>query len=70
MKLTKITSLLFIITLYNSVSFAETKEDCGSLLNADTGVKMYEKLKCKMGKDGDDNLGNKLKNLFKKKNKS
>ena len=67
MKLIKFLPLLFILTFLNSTSFAETKKDCGSIIKADTGVKMYEKWKCKMGKDGDGDFGKKLKNLFKKK---
>ena len=70
MKLLKLIPLLLLLSAINSISFAETKEDCGSVLNSDTGAKMYEKLKCKMGKEGDESLGNKLKNLFKKKDKS
>ena len=70
MKLLKLIPLFLLLTVFNSISFAETKEDCGSVIKADTGVKMYEKLKCKMGKDGDESFGNKLKNLFKKKDKS
>ena len=67
MKLLKFIPLLFILTLFNSISFAETKKDCGSILKADTGVKMYEKWKCKMVKGGDESFGKKIKNLFKKK---
>ena len=67
MKLAKFIPLLFIITLYSSVSLAESNKDCGSILKAGTGVKMYEKLKCKMSNNGDENFGKKLKNLFKKK---
>ena len=66
MKLLKLIPVLFIITLYNTNSFAETQKDCSSI-KADTGVKMYEKLKWKMGKENGDGLGKKLKNLFKKK---
>jgi hypothetical protein len=67
MRLIKFLPLLFILTLLNSASFAETKKDCGSILKSDTGVKMYEKWKCKMGKDGDGDFVKKFKNLFKKK---
>ena len=70
MKLLKLIPLLLLLSVFTSFSFAETKDDCGSVLKANTGAKMYEKLKCKMGKEGDESLGNKLKNLFKKKNKS
>ena len=66
MKLLKLIPLLFIITLYNTNSFAESKRDC-SEIKADTGVKVYEKLRCKMGKEEGEGLGKKLKNFFKKK---
>ena len=66
MKLLKLIPVLFIITLYNTNSFAESKRDC-SAIKADTGVKVYEKLRCKMGKEKGDGLGTKFKNLFKKK---
>ena len=65
MKIIKFIPLLFILTFFNTSAFAETKKDCS--FKADTGVKMYEKWKCKMGKDGDGDFGKKLKNLFKKK---
>ena len=42
MKLLKLIPVLFIITLYNTNSFAESKRDC-SAIKTDTGVKMYEK---------------------------
>jgi len=67
MKLIKLVSVLFVLILYNANSLAETKTDCSSM-EADTGVKIYEKLKCKMGKNKDESLGKKIKNLFKKKN--
>ena len=66
MKLLKLIPVLFIITLYHTNSFAESNRDC-STIKADTGVKMYEKWKCEMGKKKGDGLGKKLKNLFKKK---
>ena len=67
MKLLKFVPLLLIFTLYNSNSFAEeAKKDC-SLIKADSGVELYEKIRCKMGKDKGEGLGKKLKNLFKKK---
>ena len=66
MKLLKIIPVLFIITLYNTNSFAESKRDC-SAIETDTAVKMYEKLRCKMGKEEGEGLGKKFKNLFKKK---
>ena len=66
MKIIKFIPLLFILTLYNTSSSAETKKDCS--FKADTGVKMYEKWKCKMGKTEGESLGKKLKSIFKKKN--
>ena len=66
MKIIKFIPLLFILTFYNTSSFAETKKDCS--FKADTGVKMYEKWKCKMGKTEGDGFGKKLKSIFKKKN--
>jgi len=67
MKFLKIIPILCILILYNTNTQAETKLDC-SAIKADTGVKMYEKLRCKMGKENGEGLGKKLKNLFKKKN--
>ena len=67
MKLIKFIPLLPILILYNTNSFAVEKKDC-STIKADTGVKMYEKWKCKMGKPEGEGFGKKLKNLFKKKN--
>ena len=66
MKLLKLIPVLFIITLYNTNSFAESKRDC-SAIKTDTGVKMYEKWRCKMSKEEGEGLGTKLKNMFKKK---
>ena len=66
MKIIKFIPLLFILTFFNTSSFAETKKDC--LFKADTGVKMYEKWKCKMGKTEGEGFGKKLKSIFKKKN--
>ena len=67
MKILKFLPLILVLTLYNSSSLAETKKDCSSIV-ADTGVKMYEKLKCKMDQDDSTGFKSKLKNLFKKKN--
>ena len=67
MKLLKLIPVLFVLTLFNTNSFAETKSDCSSI-KADTGVKIYEKWRCKMGKEKSEGLGTKLKKLFKKKN--
>ena len=49
-------------------SIEDCRENCESITKADTGVKMYERLKCKLGKDKDEGIGTKLKNIFKKKN--
>ena len=67
MKLLKLIPVLFVLTLFNTNSFAETKRDCSSI-KTDTGVKIYEKLRCKMGKEKGEGLGTKFKKLFKKKN--
>ena len=70
MRLLKFIPILFVLALYNSNSLAgEEKKDC-SLIKADTGVELYEKIRCKMGKEKGEGLGKKLKNLFKKKSKS
>ena len=37
-------------------------------MGADTGVKIYKKIKCKMEQSKDEGIGNKIKNIFKKKN--
>ena len=66
MKIIKFIPLLFYLILYNSNSLAETTKDC-STIKADTGVKIYEKWRCKMGKEKSEGLGTKLKKLFKKK---
>ena len=42
---------------------AETMKDC-SAIKADTGVKIYEKWKCKMGKSDGESFGKKVKKLF------
>ena len=70
MRLLKFIPLLFFIVLYNSNSFAEEKKKDCSLIKADTGVELYEKIRCKMGMKKSDGMGNKLKNLFKKKDNS
>ena len=70
MRLLKFIPLLIVLLLYDSNSFAEdAKKDC-SLIKADTGVELYEKIRCKMGKEKGEGLGKKLKNLFKKKDNS
>ena len=65
MKLLKLISIILALTLYNTNSFATTKSDC-SLIETNTGMKIYEKVKCKMGKDKSEGFGKKFKNLFKK----
>ena len=70
MKLLKFSPLLIVLLLYNSGSFAEEmKRDC-SLIKANNGVELYEKIRCKMGKEKSKGpgLSKKLKSLFKKKN--
>ena len=67
MKLLKLIPVLFVLTLFNTNSFAESKRDC-SAIKTDTGVKMYEKLRCKMGKEEGEGLGTKFKKSFKKNN--
>ena len=66
MKLFKLITIIIILTFYNTSTFSETKQDCSSF-EADTGVKLYEKLKCKLGKEKGEGFGKKLKNLLKKK---
>jgi len=65
MKILKLIPLLIILSLFQTNAFSETKKDCDSI-KADTGVKIYEKWKCKTGKD--EGLGKKIKSFFKKKN--
>ena len=66
MKLFKLIPVLFILMLFNTNSYSETKRDCSSIKD-DTGVKIYEKWRCKMGKEKGEDLGTKFKKLFKKK---
>ena len=66
MKIIKSLPLISILLLYSSNSIAETKKDCSSI-EADTGVKMYEKLKCKIDNSSSESIGKKLKNIFKRK---
>ena len=62
--------ILLVLMLYDSNAFADdAKKDC-SLIKADSGVELYEKIRCKMGKEKGEGLGKKLKKLFKKKNSS
>ena len=67
MKFLRFIPLLFVLVFYNSTSFSEEAKDCS--FKADTGVKLVEKIRCKMGvekKEGE-GLGEKLKGFFKKK---
>ena len=68
MKFFKIIPLLIVLSLYNSTSLAEQTKDC--TFKADTGVKLLEKIRCKMGveKNEGEGLGKKIKGFFKKKN--
>ena len=67
MKLIKFALPLIILIFYTSSSFAEdSKKDC-ALIETDTGSGMYEKWKCNKGFKG---FGEKIKNLWKKKDKS
>ena len=67
MRLLKFIPILFVLTLYNSNSFAEEKKKNCSLIKAETGVELYEKIRCKMGEKKGEGLGEKLKSIFKKK---
>ena len=65
MTINKILKFIIIIFFLSSVAIAEEKKDC-SAIKVDTGVKLYEKWKCKQGSDPAGNIGDKLKKLFKK----
>ena len=68
MKFLKLILVLLVLTFYNSASFSIETKDCS--FKADTGVKLVEKIRCKMGsekKEGE-GLGKKIKQFFKKKN--
>jgi hypothetical protein len=45
-RLLKILLIMSFLTLFKTISFSEEKVDC-STINADTGLKMLEKYKCK-----------------------
>ena len=67
MKLINILILTLALLAFNSQSYAEeTKIDC-STIKADNGVKLYEKIRCKMGKEKGEGFGKKIKGFFKKK---
>ena len=71
MKILKFISLLTVLSLFSLNSFAEENKNCQSVLKAETGQKLWESWKCKMGKTDDPenpSIGKKIKNLFKKKN--
>ena len=67
MKKIKFLSIFLMLVFFSSNLLAETKPNCDEI-KADTGVKMYEKWKCKQGKTGGEGIGQKLKKIFKKKN--
>ena len=67
MKTHKIIILTIFITMISFNIYAEEKKKDCSIIKAETGMKMYEAWKCKMGKEDGEPLGKKLKNLFKKK---
>ena len=70
MRLFKLILILFILALFNTNSFAETKTDC-SQYSTKTLVGQWDKMRCKKGKPPrkELKLGEKLKKLnpFKKK---
>jgi len=67
MKIFKQLPVLFILLCYNSSSYAEeAKKNCKSIAKAETGIKMFNRLKCKLGNDNTEGIGKKLKNIFKK----
>ena len=66
MTINKIIKIIVIMFFFSGLALAEEKKDC-STIKADTGVKLYEKWKCKQGSDPAGNIGSKLKKLFKKK---
>ena len=67
MKIIKFLPYTIVLSLFTSISFADDKNDCSNI-KTDTGVKIYEKIKCKMEKENGEGLSSKLKNIFKKKN--
>ncbi len=67
MKIIRLLPYIILVSLFSSFSFAENKDNC-SQMGADTGVKIYKKIKCKMEQSKDESIGNKIKNIFKKKN--
>tara|TARA_Y100001960_G_scaffold297493_1_gene343939 strand:+ start:633 stop:839 length:207 start_codon:yes stop_codon:yes gene_type:complete len=68
MKIIKISTILFVLSIGGTNAFAETKQDCAAM-KSDTGVKLVEKIKCKMeNSDQNASFGEKIKNIFKKKN--
>ena len=70
MRLLKFIPILLVLSLYNSNSLAEEKRKDCSLIKTATGVELYEKIRCKMGEKKSEGLGEKLKNIFKKKDNS
>tara|TARA_B100000029_G_scaffold53939_1_gene48946 strand:+ start:225 stop:431 length:207 start_codon:yes stop_codon:yes gene_type:complete len=68
MKILKFITLIALLMLFSSNSFAAENKECESLLKAKTGAKMLESWKCKTENPDGEGFGKKLKNLFKKKN--
>jgi len=67
MKIIKISTILFVLSITGSNAFGETKQDCAAM-ESDTGVKLIEKIKCKMeSSDQNASFSKKIKNIFKKK---
>jgi len=66
MKIINFLTVLLLVMIFNTNVFAANDKNCKSI-KADTGVKIYEKIKCKMNDEKSEGLGKKLKNLFKKK---
>ena len=69
MKLIKLIAILIFLGVFTTSSFSEEKKDCSSI-DTSTGVGMLEKYKCTRGIEPGEKVqfGEKLKNLFKKKN--
>ena len=66
MKIFKLLLYIVVISLFTIISFADVENDC-SKIKSDTGVKIYEKIKCKMGQEKSEGISSKIKNIFKKK---
>jgi len=66
MKIINLLTIILFTTILNLKAFAADNKDCKSI-KADTGVKIYQKIKCKIDEEKGEGLGKKLKNIFKKK---